>query len=109
MFDLSDFWFIFFGSIALTIYYYVVIYGLGLFFFYLKRNKPDYWISNIYLTLVTFNFFYALITSLGNAITDFEISLFSISFKDIAFVIAILPAYLKILFFALVFPFTKEE
>jgi hypothetical protein len=106
LFEFGDFWFFLLGSIALSFYYLLVYYGFEIFFTFLNKKKPDYWISNIFLGLVTFYFFYTLITSLGKNITESK-ELF-MNFKGIALLIAILPAYLQILFYAIVAPFTKE-
>lgn len=107
LFDFSDFWFFFLGSIALGIYYLIVYGGLGLFFTFLNKKKPDYWVSNIFLCIVTFYFFYTLINVLGKNISESK-ELF-LNFKGILLLISILPAYLQILFFAIVAPFIKED
>lgn len=106
IFDFSDFWFFFIGSIALSFYYLLVFGGLSLYFTFLNSYKPDYWVSNIFLSLVTFFFFYTLINSLGQNITESK-ELF-MNFKGIVFLITILPAYLKILYVSLIAPFIKK-
>ena len=107
LFSLSDFWFYFIGSILLSFYYIVVFVGLTFFFTFLNKNKPDYWVSNIIIVLTTVYFFYNLITKLGYNISQ-DIELF-MSFKGIVLLIAILPAYLKILFCSLIVPFIRED
>ena len=107
LFDFGDFGFFLLGSFALTLYY-GLVYGLiGLFFSFLNQKKPDYWISNIFLVLITFYFFYVLITGVGDVVTEYK-ELF-MNFKGIVLLITILPAYLQILFFAVVAPFIKED
>jgi hypothetical protein len=107
LFDFGDFWFLFLGSIAISIYYFLVYAGVGYFFIFLNRKKPDYWVSSIFLGLVTLHFFYWLITNLGITFTEYK-ELF-LSFKGICLLITILPAYLQILFSALILQFIKSE
>jgi ABC-type anion transport system duplicated permease subunit len=84
------------------------VFGLtGLFFSFLNQKKPDYWISNIFLVLVTFYFFYVLITGVGDIVTEYK-ELF-MNFKGITLLTTILPAYFQILFFTVVAPFIKED
>lgn len=107
LFQFGDFWFFLLGSIALVIYYLLVYGGLGLFFTFLNKKKPDYWVSNIFLGLVTFYFFYTLINTLGKNISESK-ELF-LNFKGIVLMITILPAYLQILFYSILAPFIKED
>jgi hypothetical protein len=103
----GDFWFFFLSSIIFGIYYMLVYGGLGFFVIFLNKKKPDYWVSNIFLGLVTFYFFYTLITVLGKHITEHK-EIF-MTFKGILLLITIIPPYLQILFYALVAPFIKED
>ena len=107
LFEFGDFWFFLLGSIALGIYYLLVYSGLFLFFTFLNKKKPDYWVSNIFLGLVTFYFFYTLINTLGKNISESK-ELF-LNFKGIVLIITILPAYLQILFYSIVAPFIKDD
>jgi hypothetical protein len=107
LFDFGDFWFFLLGSFALTLYYGLVFGLTGLFFSFLNQKKPDYWISNIFLVLITFYFFYVLITGVGDIVTEYK-ELF-MNFKGITLLITILPAYFQILFFTVVAPFIKED
>lgn len=107
LFSLGDFWFFFIGSLLLTFYYLLVFGGLGLFYAFLNKKKPDYWFSNIFLALITVYFFYTLINSLGQNVSQ-DIKLF-MKFKGIILIITILPAYFQILFYSLIAPFIKDD
>ena len=105
--DLGDFWFYLLGSIIIGIYYLIVFGGLSIYFYFLNQKKPDYWISNIFLVLTALFFFYKLINKLGSNFNDAKE--FYTSFKGILFLISILPAFLKILFFSILSPFIKDK
>lgn len=105
--DLGDFWFYLLGSIIIGIYYLIVFGCLSIYFYFLNQKKPDYWISNIFLVLTALFFFYTLINRLGNNFNDAKE--FYTSFKGILFLISILPAFLKILFFSILSPFIKDK
>lgn len=107
LFYFSDFWFFFIGSMALSLYYLLLYGGLSIYFSFLNSHKPDYWISNIFIVIVTFLFFNNLINALGNNITESK-DLF-LNFKGIVSLISIIPAYLSIFYFSLVVPFIKNE
>lgn len=76
------------------------------FFSFINKKKPDYWISNIFLALIAFYFFYNLVTKLGLLVNQNAKAF--LTFKGIALLITILPAYLQILFLSLIAPFIKD-
>ena len=103
IYSLGDFWFLFLGSIMMTIYYMALFGLLGWYYEYIDKRKPDYWFSNIFIALVALLFFYTLITSLGPNVSK-EPKAF-LNFKGIVFLISIIPAYLRILYVSLLLPF----
>lgn len=107
LFTFSNFWFFVIGSFLLT-FYYLIAFGLpALFFNFLNDKKPDYWVSNILLVLISVYFFYILFTIVAKVI-DLNIKVF-FNFKGIIFLTTLLPAYLQILFSTIVVPFLKED
>lgn len=107
LFTLSDFLFYFIGSILLTFYYILIFVGLTSFFTILNNKKPDYWISNVLIVVITVLFFYNSVNKLAHIVTQ-DPKLF-INFKGVVLIIALLPAYFKILFYALIFQFIRED
>ena len=103
----SDFWFFMIGGIIVTLYYIIIFGGLSLFFTFLNKKKPDYWISNIFIALTTILLFYTLITSLGKSFGD-DIKQF-LTFKGIVFLITLIPAYFQILYFSIIAQFIKDD
>lgn len=103
----GDFWFFILGFVFEYLYYILILGGFSLGVTFLNKKKPDYWISNIFLVIVTFHFFYVLITRFGTFVTE-NIEVF-LNFKGIVLLITLLPAYLQILFVALILPFIKED
>ncbi len=105
--DFSDFWFFMIGGIIVTLYYIIIFGGLSLFFTFLNKKKPDYWVSNIFIALTTVLFFYTIINSFGKIIgKEFRQYL---TFKGIVFLITIIPAYFQILYFTIIAQFIKED
>lgn len=107
LFELGNFWFVLIGAILFGLYNYLVIFGLNFFYTFLNKKKPDYWMSNIFLILVAFFVFYNLINDLREFFNEFKGVFFK--FKFVFFSIGLLPAYLRILFFAFLIPFRKEN
>ena len=107
IFSWNDFLFLVVGGILLSIYYWIIFFGLSWYYAFLNKNKPDYWVSNIFLVIVAILFFYNFITVFGRLVNK-EIPMFK-GFKGIMFLIAIIPAYLKILFASLIAPFFKGD
>jgi hypothetical protein len=107
LFPLGDFWFFFIGSVLLTFYYILVFVGLSIFYIFINKNKPDYWISNIILILTAVCYFFNFITKFGQNVSyNFELFM---HFKGFVLLLSILPAYLKILYFSLFTPFIKVD
>jgi hypothetical protein len=107
LFRFSDFWFFFIGSIIITIYYYIAFGGLALFFEFINKLKPDYWISNILLALVSLFYYYLFITLFGG-LMNISIDLF-LNFKGIILLITIVPVYIYLMFIAILAPFIKDD
>jgi hypothetical protein len=107
IFDWNDFLFLFVGGILMTLYYLIVFIGLSWYYDFINRKKPDYWASNIFLVIVAIYFFYTFITSFGRLV-DQDVKVFA-GFKGIILLLAIIPAYFKILFVSLIAPFFKRD
>jgi hypothetical protein len=105
--DWNIFLFLVVGGILMSIYYYLLYFSIAFYYDYLNRRKPDYWISNILLALVTICFFYFFTT---NFVTLFDknIKIF-MNFKGIMLLMAITPAYFKILYVSIISPFIPTE
>jgi hypothetical protein len=103
----NTFWFLFIGGILISIYYYIIFSVLVLYYGFLDSQKPDYWVSNIFLVIVTLYFYYTFGKSVQQVFDNYEGNFKS--FKSILFFISIIPAYLQILFLSLIFPFIKNK
>ena len=107
LFSFSNFWFFVIGAILSTFYYFFAFGLPALFFNFLNGKKPDYWISNILLVLISIYFYYNLINNISSFV-DINLKLF-INFKGFIFLTTLVPAFLQILFFTVVAPFLMEE
>lgn len=110
IYPLSNFWFCIVGSLLLGLYYSLLYVGLGSFYIFLEKKKPDYWFSNIFLSTISVLFFYAVLTKLG-IVTNLLVSELPskeiLNFKFITFFLVLLPAYLQILYISVLAPFLK--
>lgn len=107
IYEWNLFWFILTGTILIGAYYLMVQFVvLGLLAF-ISKNKPDYWISNIYMCfhIVLFGW---LMAQFFSAFIQLDIKTFK-SLKGILFLVTVAPAFLQIAFMALVVPFIKFE
>jgi hypothetical protein len=107
LFNFSDFWFFMIGSILAALYYYLIFGGLLFYFSFLNKRKPDYWISNIFIVLVTILFVYNLINLSANASEQTRKLFFT--FKGIVFFCTIIPAFFQIFYLSLIAQFVRDE
>lgn len=102
--SLSNLWFIVLGSLCIGIFT-LLAYGLSFFIALQVKLKPDYWVSNGFILLFAFYFFYTLITRWDLSV-KVDLRLFTSS-KGIIYAILIIPIYLRFCFMSLLLPFTQ--
>lgn len=105
--NFSTFGFIFIGSCLLSLYYYLIFSMFLLYYNFLDRKKPDYWVSNIFIVSTALYFYYVTFKNIYPVFV-LDINKFK-SFKGIVYIISILPALFKIFFFTLIYPFIKTK
>ena len=103
----SDFWFFMIGAIFVTIFNWLIFWGFKFFFDFINKQKPDYWISSIFITLVALRFFYNNITVISEVILQFKSIL--LDSKFIMFFLTMIPVYWKVLSFLLISQFTRQD
>lgn len=102
----SMFWFLVVGSILLSVYYYIILGLFVLYFSFINKTKPDYWVSNIFLIIVAI---ISIITYAMN-FTSWSKMLMELSgFRAILFMVAIAPSYLYILYMLFISIFFSTE
>lgn len=105
--DLGTFMFILIGSIIMAIYYAFNSVIIGVSFLAVYKMKPDYWVSNFILVIVSIFFYYTLFNALGKSF-NWDFSPFT-SFKGILFITTVIPAYWGLLYKSLLVPFLPYE
>lgn len=95
------------GGIFLGFYYTGMGVSIMLYQQIISKYRPDYWVTALVLFLASSIFIYYYFIQISQIIDTFKDDFLRIN--GIIFLIAIVPAYLSIAFYFLIFPFIKKS
>ena len=99
-----------FGGGIIGFLYFLVFFLLALFYEKLFEWRPDKLISSLFLAAIFLFAFYNFIISINNRfLGDSEIREIIFSFKGILIILFIIPAYFKLVFLSMIFPFLSKR
>jgi hypothetical protein len=107
MIDLGTFMFILAMSLVTAAYYGIYTFLAGLSFMAINKMKPDYWVSNIILSIIAIFFFYYWYLTFGKLLfVDFDILSSS---KGIMLIVSYTPGFLRLIYQSLILPFVHDD